>query len=872
MANELSRSSSQRFMNNPPKIMQVGNYFGDDNISLHTGEEFSTEFLRDRFLPRRTANEHNHHTSTRVGFNEHNQNRRDSENRMDSRFSTDANNDPSMKIKLLCSFGGRILPRPGDGKLRYVGGENKIISINENSNFNELVKKTSAMSNQIHIIKYELPGEDLDALISVSSDEDLHHMMEECYDLARVSQRLRIFLIPPNESENPGSLDSDSQFVYAVNGIHETGSSCQSYQWGSSMDYSNNPVIQRESSQFATSYQIPPKVHNQSPPLSPVTLRNQEPKTSNYYMDQLSYGESYYTDPISNHYHKPLEPDLSHESRFHNPNLKRESTSSAPHSTRIPHAHSDSHLQFDERDIVQLSNNMIPKHQSNFVTSTSGAPVLRTSGHNKEEINWGLDERLFLQDPGGQMPVSFDPAAHDLGEHHNEYFFQFDGQRVTKEDSHRELDSHQKNPFTDEHTSENDYHHNGNPFESPTSHCGGNLEFRVDYFESSTSGDENVVSLRSSDNLPNRSSMQEPMLIVEDVTGHVPADIPSSSSVIPLVQVQSLEENKCSRITDTDSFYEYDLQFIRGGDSVQDASTSDAAVAEMEAGVYGLQIIKYADVEELQELGSGTFGTVYHGKWRGTDVAIKKIKKSCFSGSLAEQEKMTKDFWREAHILSKLHHPNVVAFYGVVPDGPGGTLATVTEYMFSGSLRNVLMRKHRILDKRKKLLIAMDAAFGMEYLHMKSIVHFDLKCENLLVNLGDHQRPICKVGDFGLSRIKRNTLVSGGVRGTLPWMAPELLDGNSNRVSEKVDVYSFGITMWEILTGEEPYANMHCGVIIGGIVSNTLRPRIPEECDPEWKELIEKCWSPNPATRPSFTQVANRLRLMSIALQPTKHV
>ncbi|RHN40695.1 putative protein kinase TKL-Pl-6 family [Medicago truncatula] len=297
-------------------------------------------------------------------------------------------------------------------------------------------------------------------------------------------------------------------------------------------------------------------------------------------------------------------------------------------------------------------------------------------------------------------------------------------------------------------------------------------------------------------------------------------------------------------------------------------SPHDSSLGEI--AINTVQVIKNDDLEELRELGSGTFGTVYHGKWRGTDVAIKRIKKSCFRGSISEQERLTLEFWQEADILSKLHHPNVVALYGVVQDGPGGTMATVTEFMVDGALKHVLLRKDKYLDHRKKLIIAMDAAFGMEYLHSKNIVHFDLKCDNLLVNLKDPLRPICKVGDFGLSKIKRNTLVTGGVRGTLPWMAPELLNGNSNKVSEKVDVFSFGIVLWEILTGEEPYANMHYGGIIGGIVNNTLRPAIPSYCDLEWKTLMEECWAPNPVARPSFTQIASRLRIMSAAATETK--
>ncbi|KAM3761904.1 hypothetical protein ACB098_01G303400 [Castanea mollissima] len=189
-----------------------------------------------------------------------------------------------------------------------------------------------------------------------------------------------------------------------------------------------------------------------------------------------------------------------------------------------------------------------------------------------------------------------------------------------------------------------------------------------------------------------------------------------------------------------------------------------------------LQTIKNTDLEYIKELGSGTFGTVFYGKWKGSDVAIKRIKPSCFIEGSLEEDRLVADFWREAHLLGQLHHPNIMAFYGVVRDGPVTNLATVTEYMVNGSLQQVLRRKDRTIDRRKRLIIAMDAAFGMEYLHGKNIVHFDLKSHNFLVNMRDPHRPVCKIGDLGLSKIKQRTLVSGGVRGTLPWMAPELLN------------------------------------------------------------------------------------------------
>nr|CAD1834182.1 unnamed protein product [Ananas comosus var. bracteatus] len=273
-----------------------------------------------------------------------------------------------------------------------------------------------------------------------------------------------------------------------------------------------------------------------------------------------------------------------------------------------------------------------------------------------------------------------------------------------------------------------------------------------------------------------------------------------------------------------------------------------------------LQVISNSDLEEIRELGSGNFGTVFYGKWRGSDVAIKRLKPICLSGGESGEEKMVMDFWKEARLLGQLHHPNVVAFYGVVAEEPERNLALVTEYMVNGSLKQVLKRKDRTIDRRKRVLIAMDAAFGMEYLHEKNIVHFDLKSHNFFMNMRDPHRPVCKIGDLGLSKVKQRTLVSGGIRGTIPWMAPELFSCTKNMVTEKVDVYSFGIVMWELLTGEEPYENLRSDEIIAGIIKGDLRPKVPSWCDPAWKSLMERCWSSDPEARPSFSEIAKELR------------
>ncbi|KAL3506335.1 hypothetical protein ACH5RR_031717 [Cinchona calisaya] len=1013
------------------------------------------------------------------------------------------------KVKFLCSFGGRILPRPNDGKLRYVGGETRIMSIRKNLTYGELVRKTTAICNQPHTIKYQLPGEDLDALISVSSDEDLHHMIEEYHDLERSSQRLRIFLVSLNDPDSPCSLeartgpqvDADYQYVVAVNGMLDPSprrsSSRESLGSQKGTAFDNSP-IQRESptsfhplevrdggsslnkmshpSSTAQVVNTPKSVF--ASPMSPVPVQINDPRSSHtklykdiarfdghefnspYAMEQPAYDNSYNLNATSYNYNQ--QPDTVATKNYCYPISRYiESNQAADLHSRVlspgrsfmgspscaqvemdtkRHMVNDMAMQSENLKFPQDISGLFPgsgnsfKSHNRMVHAVSQPQLLRevepsatleerntfpsnfviekspsfggssqewqfqhvenseekyrgtrndtppTQDWNKEFIEWREDTSRLTENEGtsldrGRTDYRFSDRntsnatpredkinLPEIVSRANEMLIECcllaepevcrnrnsastsSSVGNSRDTRGGQEENYQSRPYeskfivkswkdTEEHelTLAKDCSSNAIncSFGAHTDTCQGMdrpleesfLSFNLNYplntdlsFTNPSNSTKPVIVDPVHQEArhdppgemvkgPNRSvkkeilkkdsseisyfrdqmfvthpstqqhdnNILESTFIVEDVTDSIPPDVPSSPAIIPLVQDEPSDgSSSAGEETATESVV---LESDHEEDNVDHGSKNDsigeAALMEMEAGIYGLQIINYADVEELQELGSGTFGTVYHGKWRGTDVAIKRIKKSCFAGRLSEQDRLTKDFWREAQILSKLHHPNVVAFYGVVPDGPGGTLATVTEFMVDGSLRHVLLRKGA-LDRRKKLMIALDAAFGMEYLHLKNIVHFDLKCDNLLVNLGDPQRPVCKVGDFGLSRIKRNTLVSGGVRGTLPWMAPELLHGISNRVSEKVDVFSFGITMWEILTGEEPYANLHCGAIIGGIVNNTLRPRIPERCDPEWKHLMEECWSPDPAARPSFTQITNRLRVMSAALQPKR--
>lgn len=140
--------------------------------------------------------------------------------------SGSAPNSPKNRIKFLCSHGGKILPRPADRHLKYVGGETRAISVPRDIPFQELMKKLTYLIDGEMILKYQVLSEDLDSLVSVRSDEDLRHMMDEATNYeAAGAPKLRVFLFPANpfSLENQmGYVDPhglEQRYIDAINGI-----------------------------------------------------------------------------------------------------------------------------------------------------------------------------------------------------------------------------------------------------------------------------------------------------------------------------------------------------------------------------------------------------------------------------------------------------------------------------------------------------------------------------------------------------------------------------------------------------------------------------------------------------------------------------
>ncbi|XP_066574881.1 tyrosine-protein kinase receptor TYRO3 isoform X2 [Amia ocellicauda] len=272
-------------------------------------------------------------------------------------------------------------------------------------------------------------------------------------------------------------------------------------------------------------------------------------------------------------------------------------------------------------------------------------------------------------------------------------------------------------------------------------------------------------------------------------------------------------------------------------------------------------------------LGKGEFGTVYEGVFSQVEqgdikVAVKTMKVGIYSQDDLES------FLGEAEIMRTFDHSNVVKLLGVAleasEEGSVPVPLVILPFMQHGDLRRFLIATRygdvpMFVPYQSLLRFMIDIATGMEYLSSQGFLHRDLAARNCM--LGDDLR-VC-VADFGLSKkIYSSNYYRQRVAKRMPvkWMAMESLA--ESVFSSRSDVWSFGVTMWEIASrGRTPYPGVDNHEVLD-LLESGQRLKEPADCDAELYTLMQSCWYREPGRRPDFTELRGKLRGLLAALPP----
>ncbi|KAK2376529.1 Protein kinase superfamily protein [Trifolium repens] len=267
----------------------------------------------------------------------------------------------------------------------------------------------------------------------------------------------------------------------------------------------------------------------------------------------------------------------------------------------------------------------------------------------------------------------------------------------------------------------------------------------------------------------------------------------------------------------------------------------------------GDQIAKWllnADsVEFTEQIGPNYYKGVYMGK----RVGIEKLK-GCEKGNSYEFE-----LHRDLLELMTCGHRNILQFCGICVDDNHG-LCVVTKFMVRGSVHD-LMLKNEKLQSKDIVRIAVDVAEGIKFMNDHGVAYRDLNTQRILL---DRHGNAC-LGDMGVVTACKGVgeateYETDGYR----WLAPEIIAGDPESVIETSmsNIYSYGMIIWEMVTGEAAYSTLSPVQAAVGIAACGLRPEIPKDCQPNLRYIMTKCWNNTPSKRPKFSDI------LAILLQP----
>lgn len=266
------------------------------------------------------------------------------------------------------------------------------------------------------------------------------------------------------------------------------------------------------------------------------------------------------------------------------------------------------------------------------------------------------------------------------------------------------------------------------------------------------------------------------------------------------------------------------------------------------------------DYEIMQMIGNGSYGAVYLVKDKKTGALYSMKYLQCQMMNHIQKQYLT----REIGIMAEAAHPALLSLRGFsLPSNDASPVATIiTDYMSKGSLFQMIQLEQQNsappeYNNTKKNIIIIGIAAGIKYLHSKNIMHRDLKPENILLN--DSLEP--HIGDFGLSKLIDDSTKNGQANtvsiGTPLYMAPEIF--TNSPYDFKVDVYAFGMILYEILTSISPFKDITNPMALGMKICNGERPPYPPNFSTVFQVLIDRCWASNPDHRPMFDEILEYL-------------
>ena len=259
-------------------------------------------------------------------------------------------------------------------------------------------------------------------------------------------------------------------------------------------------------------------------------------------------------------------------------------------------------------------------------------------------------------------------------------------------------------------------------------------------------------------------------------------------------------------------------------------------------------IIKHTDWITIKEnIGVGGYAAVHLAKMKATGqlVAVKEMKAAQLVGKRVLYMK------REIDALMRLDHPNVVKLIGVTVTYP---FCIVTNYIPNGCLTDVIHSKtpNPRATPLFRSKVALDTARALEYIHKIGLLHRDFKPPNVLLDEND-RGVVC---DLGLARVPAKFMSCE--LGTMQWCAPELMQ-SGNQYDSTVDVYAWGITLWELWTLESPYRGLRQIQFANLVLHYSARPTLPKEQPKDLVNLLNRCWAQNRKKRPPFRLIREKL-------------